>query len=88
MWAQDISDYVDSPRSNVGKPPLEDDYTDLPVSRQYKWSLRKKAVGKCVQCGSKRLYTKWHCESCNKKKIARHREWLKKHKNLVKKKQF
>lgn len=40
---------------------IQDEFTDLPVSKQRKWQLRKRRSGQCVVCGKKSV-TKTHCE--------------------------
>jgi len=32
--------------------PIIDQFTDLPITRQRKWQLRKQAEGKCITCGA------------------------------------
>jgi hypothetical protein len=34
------------------RKPIQDQFTDLPVSRQRKYQLRMKASGRCSQCGA------------------------------------
>lgn len=36
-----------------GRPSIKDEFTDLKVSRQRKWQLRKERDGKCRRCGNK-----------------------------------
>lgn len=38
----------------AGRPPILDEFTNLPVSRQRKWQLRQNAKGRCVICGQPR----------------------------------
>ena len=35
----------------MAKPPIKDEFTDLPISRQRKYQLRMERDGRCVQCG-------------------------------------
>jgi len=39
------------PRRKIGRPEIVDEFTNLPVSRQRKWQLRKMAAGGCRICG-------------------------------------
>lgn len=39
------------PRRKIGRPEIVDEFTNLPVSRQRKWQLRKMAQGGCRICG-------------------------------------
>ena len=34
-----------------GRAPIQDEFTALPVSRQRKWQLRRRAEGRCAVCG-------------------------------------
>jgi sulfatase maturation enzyme AslB (radical SAM superfamily) len=36
-----------------------DQFTNLKVSRQRKWQLRKKVQGKCQECGEPVVYSGW-----------------------------
>jgi hypothetical protein len=33
------------------KTPIQDQFTDLPISRQRKYQLRKALQGRCTECG-------------------------------------
>jgi hypothetical protein len=35
----------------AGRSALQDEFTELPVSRQRKWQLRKRKEGRCEICG-------------------------------------
>ena len=39
------------PVKKIGRPEIIDEFTNLPVSRQRKWQLRKMAQGGCRICG-------------------------------------
>ncbi len=41
-----------------------DEFTNLPISKQYKWQLRKLRDGKCRTCGKTPLLTTTHCADC------------------------
>ena len=43
-----------------------DKFSDLPVSKQRRWQLRKSAKGRCIICGEKRVMGKL----CLKHKVA------------------
>jgi hypothetical protein len=47
-----------------------DEFTDLPISRQQKWQLRRAKEGRCVICGEPKV-TAWHCL----KHAIANREW-------------
>lgn len=34
------------------RAPIQDQFTSLPISRQRKWQLRRKAINKCTECGA------------------------------------
>lgn len=36
----------------MARPRIIDEFTDLPVSNQRKWQLRKSAQGLCIICGN------------------------------------
>lgn len=70
MWAEDVQEYVDSIRSS-GRPPIEDELTDLDIDRRFKWQKRKQKKGRCVRCGGKMTgkkrrggETKNYCKPC------------------------
>lgn len=42
------------------RPPISDEFTNLPVSRQRKWAMRKHAKQLCVICGQPAV-TEFHC---------------------------
>ena len=31
--------------------PIVDEFTDMPISKQRRWQLRKEKAGKCITCG-------------------------------------
>lgn len=44
---------------------IQDEFTDLPITRQQKWQLRRSRDGKCQQCGEKiDRGRKGHCLNC------------------------
>lgn len=52
---------------------IVDQFTDLPISPQQKWKLRKKAARLCVLCG-KPLNLYWsYCDPCQTKITAKRR---------------
>lgn len=86
MWAEDIQDYVDSLRS-AGRPPIKDEYTEAPGSRQNRWQLRKIKKGGCIRCGknltgikSRGGETKYHCVVCSELKRRESKKWHRKQK--------
>ena len=38
--------------TRIGRPPIQDEFTALPVSRQRKWQLRKRVEGRCGVCAA------------------------------------
>jgi hypothetical protein len=47
---------------------IEDTFADLPISRQRRYQLRKKAQSKCQQCGSRFINRGFaHCRKCAQK---------------------
>ncbi len=40
--------------ASAGRPPIQDEFTDLPLSPQKKHRLRRKRDGLCVDCGRSR----------------------------------
>ena len=55
-----------------------DEFTDLPISRQQKWQLRRAKEGRCVICGQPKV-TAWHCL----KHAIANREWARKYSGSV-----
>ena len=51
-----------------------DEFTDLEISRQQKWQLRRAKEGRCVICGEPKV-TAWHCL----KHAIANREWARKY---------
>ena len=49
---------------------IVDEFTDLPVSRQRKWALRKHKEKKCIICGKDRVVA-FYCEFHRKDSNAR-----------------
>jgi len=35
----------------TGRKAIQDEFSNLPISKQRKWQLRRTAEGKCRQCG-------------------------------------
>lgn len=46
---------------------INDKFTNLPVSRQRKYQLRKRAAGKCEICGTQPIYKNKYCVGCCEK---------------------
>jgi hypothetical protein len=44
-----------------GRPPLQDEFTARPISRQRKWQLRKQAAGRCKLCGRLAVTSSGYC---------------------------
>jgi hypothetical protein len=57
---------------------IVDEFTDLPISRQQKWQLRRAKEGRCVICGEPKV-TAWHCL----KHAVANREWARKYSGSV-----
>ena len=55
-----------------------DEFTELPISRQQKWQLRRAKEGRCVICGQPKV-TAWHCL----KHAIANREWARKYSGSV-----
>lgn len=51
---------------------IRDQFTDLPVSRQRRWQLRKMAAGKCLVCGRPKINAKF-CRMHRKRINAKRR---------------
>ncbi len=51
---------------------INDQFTDLPISRQRRYQLRKKAKGLCVICGKRKAITESLCARCSKKRGVKH----------------
>lgn len=51
---------------NGGRPRIEDEFTDLPVSSTTKWRYRMRKQGRCMKCGRPRP-----CNRHTAKAIAR-----------------
>ena len=57
---------------------IVDEFTELPISRQQKWQLRRAKEGRCVICGQPKV-TAWHCL----KHAIANREWARKYSGSV-----
>jgi len=57
---------------------INDEFTDLAISRQQKWQLRRAKEGRCVICGEPKV-TAWHCL----KHAVANREWARKYSGSV-----
>ena len=57
---------------------IVDEFTDLPISRQQKWQLRRAKEGRCVICGDPKV-TAWHCL----RHAIANREWARKYSGSV-----
>ena len=53
---------------------IADEFTDLNVSRQRKYQLRKAKAGRCAECG-RELATALYCKACAAKMRIKNREW-------------
>lgn len=52
-----------------GRPRIQDEFTDLAMSRQQKWQLRQQKKHRCIVCG-KPVKTKVYC----RKHVALHND--------------
>ncbi len=57
---------------------IVDEFTELPISRQQKWQLRRAKEGRCVICGEPKV-TAWHCL----RHAIANREWARKYSGSV-----
>jgi hypothetical protein len=57
---------------------IVDEFTELPISRQQKWQLRRAKEGRCVICGDPKV-TAWHCL----KHAIANREWARRYSGSV-----
>jgi hypothetical protein len=57
---------------------IVDEFTELPISRQQKWQLRRAKEGRCVICGQPKV-TAWHCL----RHAIANREWARKYSGSV-----
>ena len=48
---------------------IKDQFSDLPISRQRKWQLRRAKLGLCIKCGEPVLPGFVHCENHHKKNL-------------------
>ena len=46
--------------SKPGRKPINDKFSNLPISRQRRWQMRKAEKGLCILCGEKTV-NNWHC---------------------------
>ena len=54
---------------------IQDEFTDLPISRQRKWQLRRSKTGKCQQCGQRfETGANGHCLHCMIKRLDNSRK--------------
>jgi hypothetical protein len=65
-------------KSAYTRKKIIDEFTDLPISRQQKWQLRRAKEGRCVICGEPKA-TAWHCL----KHAIANREWARKYSGSV-----
>jgi hypothetical protein len=65
-------------KSTYTRKKIVDEFTDLPISRQQKWQLRRAKEGRCVICGEPKV-TAWHCL----KHAIANREWARKYSGSV-----
>jgi hypothetical protein len=47
-------------KSDYTRKKIVDEFTDLPISRQQKWQLRRAKEGRCIICGEPKV-TAWYC---------------------------
>jgi len=66
------------PQQTYTRKKIIDEFTDLPISRQQKWQLRRAKEGRCVICGQPKV-TAWHCL----KHAIANREWARKYSGSV-----
>lgn len=66
------------PAKTYTRKKIVDEFTDLPISRQQKWQLRRAKEGRCVICGQPKV-TAWHCL----KHAIANREWARKYSGSV-----
>lgn len=48
-------------------------------SRQYKWQLKQKALGRCSQCGSDKIFRMGLCITCYNKTKERSKKYMRKY---------
>jgi predicted amidophosphoribosyltransferase len=58
------------------RPPIQDEFTHLPISRQQKYQLRRHRDKLCRQCG-RPIEIAWHCRACADKLNAHQRRYAK-----------
>ena len=58
------------------RPHIQDEFSDMPISRQRKYQLRRIKARLCVQCGNRSYHGTRFCRRCLRKKI----QWRKPHK--------
>jgi hypothetical protein len=64
--------------STYTRKKIVDEFTEMPISRQQKWQLRRAKEGRCVICGEPKV-TAWHCL----KHAIANREWARKYSGSV-----
>jgi len=53
-----------------------DEFTDLRISRQYKYQLRRRKEGECILCGKKAVNRGWFCMAHYlKTSVANHKKY-------------
>lgn len=52
------------PKPRKANEPIEDEFTDLPISRTRKMQLRRKRDGRCYTCGKPRGFNALKCDRC------------------------
>ena len=65
-------------KSAYTRKKIVDEFTELPISRQQKWQLRRAKEGRCVICGEPKA-TAWH----RLKHAIANREWARKYSGSV-----
>lgn len=50
----------------TGRPAIQDEFTNLTLSRQMRCYLRHKRDRKCVDCGNRPLPNRVRCEECSR----------------------
>jgi hypothetical protein len=69
---------LSSRKNSYTRKKIIDEFTDMPISRQQKWQLRRAKEGRCVICGEPKV-TAWHCL----KHAIANREWARKYSGSV-----
>ena len=50
---------------------IQDKFSNLNISRQYRWQLRKAEAGLCTKCGRRRVMSMGLCKECGVKNSLR-----------------